>query len=55
MSQTETSHPGVMQHGNEFSEFEWPPQSPDPNPVKQLWDVEEWEIGSMNMQLAEMT
>lgn len=38
-------------HVSEFSELQWPPQSPDLHPVEQLLDLEEQEIGSLNFSL----
>ena len=39
------------EHDDEFSELQWPPQSPDLYPVENFWDVVEEETGSRNVQL----
>ncbi len=39
-----------LEHDNEFTLFESPPQSPDLNPIEQLWDVVEREIRIMDVQ-----
>ncbi len=39
-----------LEHDNEFTLLKWPPQSPDLNPIEQLWDVEEREIHIMDVQ-----
>ncbi len=39
-----------LEHDNEFTLLQWPPQSPDLNPIKQLWDVVEREICIMDVQ-----
>ncbi len=39
-----------LEHDNEFTLLKWPPQSPDLNPVEQLWDVVEREIHIMDVQ-----
>ncbi len=33
-----------LDHDNEFTLLNWPPQSPDLNPIEHLWDVMEREI-----------
>ena len=33
-----------LEHDNEFTVLQWPPQSPHLNPIKHLWDVVEQEI-----------
>lgn len=37
-------------HDRKFTVLKWPPQSPDLNSIKQLWDMMEWEILIMKMQ-----
>ncbi len=39
-----------LEHDNEFTLLKWPPQSPDRNPIEQLWDVVEREIHIMDVQ-----
>ncbi len=39
-----------LEHDNEFTLLKWPPQSPDLNPIEQLWDVVEREIHIMDEQ-----
>ncbi len=39
-----------LEHDNEFTLLKWPPQSPDLNPIEQLWDVVEREICIMDVQ-----
>ncbi len=39
-----------LEHDNEFTLLKWPPQSPDLNPIEQLWDVMEQEIRIMDVQ-----
>lgn len=36
------------EHDDEFKELTWPPDSPDLNPMEQLWDVLDKQIRSMN-------
>ncbi len=39
-----------LEQDNEFNLLKWPPQSPNLNPIEQLWDVMEWEICIMDVQ-----
>uniref|UniRef100_A0A3B4Z7B4 Transposase Tc1-like domain-containing protein n=1 Tax=Stegastes partitus TaxID=144197 RepID=A0A3B4Z7B4_9TELE len=39
-----------LEHDNEFTVLQWPPQSPDLNPIEHLWDVVEREIRIMDVQ-----
>ncbi len=39
-----------LEHDNEFTLLNWPPQSPDLNPIEHLWDVMEREICIMDVQ-----
>ena len=39
-----------LEHDNEFIVLQWPPQSPDLNPIELLWDVVERETRSMDVQ-----
>ncbi len=39
-----------LEHDNEFTLLKWPPQSPDLNPIKHLWDVVEREICILDVQ-----
>ncbi len=39
-----------LEHDNEFTLLKWAPQSPDLNPIEQLWDVVEREIHIMDVQ-----
>ncbi len=39
-----------LEHDNEFTLLKWLSQSPDLNPIKQLWDVVEREILIMDVQ-----
>ncbi len=39
-----------LEHDNEFTLLNWPPQSPDLNPIEHLWDVVEREIRIMDVQ-----
>ncbi len=38
-----------LEHDNEFTLLKWPPQSPDLNPIEQVWDVLEREIRTMDV------
>jgi len=38
-----------LEHDNEFTVLKWPPQSPDVNPIKHLWDVVEREIRALDV------
>ena len=40
-----------LEHDNEFSVLQWPPQSPDLNPTERLWDVVEWGMHIMDVQI----
>ncbi len=39
-----------LEHDNVLTSLKWPPQSPDLNPIKHLWDVVEREILIMDVQ-----
>ncbi len=39
-----------LEYDNEFTLLKWPPQSPDLNQIKHLWDVVEREIRIMDVQ-----
>ena len=39
----------LLEHDNVFTVLQWPPQSPDLNPIKPLWDVVEGEICIMDV------
>ncbi len=39
-----------LEHDNEFTLLKCPPQSPDLNPIKHLWDVVEREIRIIDVQ-----
>jgi len=39
-----------LEHDNEFTVLQWPPQSPDLNPIEHLWDVVEQQIHIMDVQ-----
>ncbi len=43
-----------LEHDNELTLLKWPPQSPDLNPVEHVWDVVEWEIHIMDVQLTNL-
>ncbi len=38
------------EHDNEFTLLKWPPQSPDLNPIEDLWDVVERKILILDVQ-----
>ncbi len=40
-----------LEHDNEFNLLKWPPQSPELNPIEHIWDVVEWEIRIIDVQL----
>ncbi len=50
VTKLKSSQTGFLEHDNEFTELQWPPQSPDFHPVEHLWDVVEREIGIMDVQ-----
>ncbi len=50
MSQAQIISDWFLEHDNEFTLLKLPPQSPDLNPVEQLWDVVEREIHIMDVQ-----
>ena len=39
-----------LEHDNDFTVRQWPPQPPDLNPLEHLWDVVEREIGIIDVQ-----
>ncbi|MDG2595057.1 transposase, partial [Vibrio parahaemolyticus] len=39
-----------LEHDNEFTVLQWPPQSPDLSPIEHLWDVVERKILIMDVQ-----
>ncbi len=44
-----------LEHDNEFTLLKWPPQSPDLNPIKHLWDVVERETNLQKLRDAIMS
>uniref|UniRef100_A0A3B3QF02 Transposase Tc1-like domain-containing protein n=1 Tax=Paramormyrops kingsleyae TaxID=1676925 RepID=A0A3B3QF02_9TELE len=38
-----------LEHDNEFTVLQWPPQSPDLNPIEHLWDVVERELRALDV------
>ncbi len=43
-----------LKHDKEFTLLKWPPQSQDLSPIEHFWDVEEWEIRIMDVQLTNL-
>ncbi len=43
-----------LEHDNEFTLLQWPPQSPDLNTIEHLWDEVEREILIMDVQLTNL-
>ena len=39
-----------LEHDNDFTVLQWPPQSPDLSPIEHLWDVVEQEIRIIDVQ-----
>ena len=54
VTKLKSSQTGFLEHDNEFTLLKWPPQSPDLNPIEQLWDVVEREICIMDVQLTNL-
>ncbi|KAK3505622.1 hypothetical protein QTP70_021284 [Hemibagrus guttatus] len=44
-------HEWFYEHTNQFEVLTWPPNSPDLNPVKHLWDVLDKQVRSMEAPL----
>jgi len=43
-----------LEHDNEFIVLKWPPQSPDLNPIEDLWDVVERELRALDVHLTNL-
>ncbi len=43
-----------LEHDNELNLLKWPQQSPALNPIEHIWDVVEWEIRIMDVQLTNL-
>lgn len=46
--------PWLVEHDNEFSVLQGPPQSADLSPTERIWNVVKWQIGIMTVMLTNL-